>query len=230
MHLDEAKEILKNAGYIVEDTSIYSALSDFYRYLKTKALKTGYDLKIEGDEDSITIKFKDNIAKVTLEQFDEDEDAMLYVEAGDDFKAFYNEHADYGNAMQFIIKNICPTNEAKQILKKAGFIIESYAEDTGDPIAVLRRDVTNGAINRFEHAQYDEYEQEPWVEEQNIKNIEFAEFLKVVMESVGANTQQELLDLAEDKEKFNEMVEAWYQYLLNEKDDCMGWDYTWGEI
>ena len=121
-------------------------------------------------------------------------------------------------------------DEALDTLKKAGLIAESYAEDTGDPIAVLRRDVTNGAINRFEHAQYDEWEQEPWVEEQNIKNIEFAEFLKVVMEAVGANTQQELLDLAEDKEKFNEMVEAWFQYLLNEKDDCMGWDYTWGGI
>lgn len=121
-------------------------------------------------------------------------------------------------------------DEALDTLKKAGLIAESYAEDTGDPIAVLRRDVTNGAINRFEHAQYDEWEQEPWVEEQNIKNIEFAEFLKVVMEAVGAKTQQELLDLAEDKEKFDDMVEAWFQYLLNEKDDCMGWDYTWGGI
>ena len=62
-----------------------------------------------------------------------------------------------------------------------------------------------------------------------VKDIEFAEFLKVIMEAVGAKTQQELLDLAEDKERFNEMVEAWFQYLLNEKDDCMGWDYTWGE-
>jgi hypothetical protein len=121
-------------------------------------------------------------------------------------------------------------NEALDTLKKAGLIAESYAEDTGDPIAVLRRDVTNGAINRFEHAQYDEWEQEPWVEEQNIKDIEFAEFLKVVMEAVGAKSQRELLDLAEDKEMFDKMVEAWFQYLLNEKDDCMGWDYTWGEI
>ena len=49
------------------------------------------------------------------------------------------------------------------------------------------------------------------------------------MEAVGANTNQELLDLAEDKEKFNDMVEAWFQYLLNEKkkNDCVGWDYTW---
>ena len=89
--------------------------------------------------------------------------------------------------------------EAKEILKKAGFLVESYAEDTQDPIAVLRKNVTNSAIARFKQSQYDEYEQEPWVEEQNIKNIEFAEFLKVVMNAVGAKTQQELLDLAEDK-------------------------------
>ena len=117
--------------------------------------------------------------------------------------------------------------EAKEILKKAGFLVESYAEDTQDPIAVLRKNVTNSAIARFKQSQYDEYEQEPWVEEQNIKNIEFAEFLKVVMNAVGAKTQQELLDLAEDKKMFDEMVEAWFQYLLNEKNDCMGWDYIW---
>lgn len=116
-------------------------------------------------------------------------------------------------------------DEALDTLKKAGFITESYAEDTQVPIAMLHRDVTNGAINRFEHVQYDEYE--PWIEEENIKSIEFDEFLKVVMEAVGAKTQHELLDLAEDKEMFNKMVEAWFKYLLNEKDDCMGWDYTW---
>ena len=119
--------------------------------------------------------------------------------------------------------------EAKQILNNAGFLVESYAEDTQDPIAVLRKNVTNRAIARFKKAQYDEYEQEPWVEEQNIKNIEFTEFLKVVMNAVGAKTQQELLDLAEDKKMFDEMVEAWFQYLLNEKNDCMGWDYIWSE-
>ena len=119
--------------------------------------------------------------------------------------------------------------EAQEILKKAGFIVESYAEDTQDPIAVLRKNVTNSAISRFKQAQYDEYEQEPWVEEQNIKKIEFAEFLKVVMNAVGAKTQQELLDLAEDKKMYDEMVEAWFQYLLNEKDDCMAWDYIWSE-
>lgn len=115
--------------------------------------------------------------------------------------------------------------EAKEILKKAGFLVESYAEDTQDPIAVLRKNVTNSAIARFKQAQYDE--QEPWIEEQNIKNIEFAEFLKVVMNAVGAKTQQELLDIAEDKKMFDKMVEAWFQYLLNEKTDCMGWDYIW---
>ena len=112
MQLDEATQILNNAGFLVEYTSMYSALSDFYRYLKVKAPKTGYDLEIEGDENSITVKFMGNEAKVTLEQFDEDEDPMLYVEAGGDERAFYNEHTDYGPAMQFIIKQICPTNEA----------------------------------------------------------------------------------------------------------------------
>lgn len=112
MRLDEATQILKNAGYLVEYTSMYSALSDFYRYLKVKAPKTGYDLDIEGDENYITVKFNGNVAKVTLEQFDEDEDPMLNVEVEDDERVFYNEHTDYGPALQFIIKNICPTNES----------------------------------------------------------------------------------------------------------------------
>jgi len=121
-------------------------------------------------------------------------------------------------------------NEAQQILNDNGYIIENKYEDSEDPIAKLRQDVTNQAIVRFKHAQYDEYEQEPWIERDNIKNIEFAEFLKVVMEAVGAKTEQELLDMTDDENNFNDMVEAWFQYLLNEKDDCMGWDYIWGEI
>lgn len=104
MRLDEAKQILTDNGYLVEDTSMYSALSDFYRYIIAKAPK---NLEIEGDENSITVKFKNNVAKVTLEMFDEDEDAMLYVETDGDERAFYNEHTDYGPALQFIIKNIC---------------------------------------------------------------------------------------------------------------------------
>lgn len=109
MRLDEAKQILTDNGYLVEDTSIYSSLYDFYRYLKAKAPK---NLEIEGDENSITVKFKNNVAKVTLEMFDEDEDAMLYVETDGDERAFYNEHTDYGPALQFIIKNISQTNES----------------------------------------------------------------------------------------------------------------------
>ena len=112
MELHEALDKLKAEGALLEYTSMYSALNDFYRYLKVKAPKTGYDLEIEGDEDAITVKFKDNVAKVTVETFDEDEDPMLYIEAGGDERAFYNEHTDYGPAMQFIIKQICPTNEA----------------------------------------------------------------------------------------------------------------------
>ena len=107
MNLNEAKKILKKNGYIIENTSIYSELSDFYRYLKVKAPKTGYDLEIEGDENIITIKFMDNVAKVTLEKFDDEEDPMLYVETENDERLYYNKHTDFGNAMQFIIKNIC---------------------------------------------------------------------------------------------------------------------------
>ena len=147
MNLNEAKQILKKNGYIIENTSIYSELSDFYRYLKVKAPKTGYDLEIEGDENSIIVKFMDNVAKVTLEKFDDEEDPMLYVEVEDDERIFYNEHTDYGNALQFIIKNICPTNESKKILKNAGFICEEFElvdtdckmETVGDLIEILKR-------------------------------------------------------------------------------------------
>ena len=102
MNLVEAKQILTKAGYLIEDTSMYSSLYDFYRYIKAKA-PTGYE--IYGDENCITVK-KDNVAKITLEKFDEDEDAMLYVEVNGEERAFYNEHTDFGHALQFIINNI----------------------------------------------------------------------------------------------------------------------------
>ena len=113
LSIDEAKEVLKRAGLILEYTSMYSRLYDFYRFINAKAPKTGYDLEIEGEENSITVKFMNNVALVTLEKFDEDEDPMLYVEAGGDEREFYNEHSDWGNAFQFIIKKICPTNESR---------------------------------------------------------------------------------------------------------------------
>lgn len=136
MKLDEAIERLNKAGLIVEDTSMYSALSGFYRYLKAKAPKTGYDLEIEGDEEYIKVKFMDNVAYVTLEQFDEDEDAMLYVEAGGEERAFYNEHTDFGPAMQFIIKQICPTNEALDILHNEGYLTEEHIAKVGSTLRI----------------------------------------------------------------------------------------------
>lgn len=113
LNIGEAKDVLKNAGLmLVEGTSMYSRLYDFYRFINANAPKTGYDLEIEGDENSITVKFMNNVARVTLETFDEDEDSMLNVEAGGDERSFYDEHSDWGNALRFIIKNICPTNES----------------------------------------------------------------------------------------------------------------------
>ena len=125
MELNEAIDKLNKAGLIVEYTSMYSGLYNFYRFLNAKAPKTGYDLEIEGDENSITVKFMDNSALVTLEKFDEDEDPMIYVEAGGDERAFYNEHTDFGPAMQFIIKKICPTNES--------------VNESDDPYTIMRK-------------------------------------------------------------------------------------------
>jgi hypothetical protein len=116
-------------------------------------------------------------------------------------------------------------DEAKQILKDNGFMVESY-ENSTDPVAELRRDLTNAAITKFEYLQYDEFEQVPWVEKENIKEIIFSDFLKVVMNAVNAKTEKELLEKAEDEDEFNTMANAWMEFLLHQG-DCMGWDYTW---
>lgn len=116
-------------------------------------------------------------------------------------------------------------DEALTILKDYGYITETY-ENSVDPVAELRRDLTNAAITKFEHLQYDEFEQVPWVEKENIKEIMFSDFLKVVKDSVGAKTEKELLEKAEDEDEFNTMANAWMQFLLDQG-DCMGWDYTW---
>ena len=110
--LNEALEKLQKAGLIVEYTSMYSGLFGFSRYLKTAVKRTGHDLETEETDNFIIVKFGGKMAKVTLEKFDEDEDPMLYVEAGGDERAFYNEHSDWGSALKFIIKKICPTNES----------------------------------------------------------------------------------------------------------------------
>lgn len=235
MELNEAIERLKKAGLIAEETT-------------EQALARMAANSYEGQVDEI-VETIENVKPVkNYYEVDPDEDyvkAQFEIVMQDDtvWEVQFRKGHGFnwrGNVYPWrIIKNnnggftqvAFSLSQLRAYMKKVKAIqTESYAEDTGDPIAVLRRNVTNGAINRFENAQYDEWEQEPWVEEQNIKNIEFAEFLKVVMEAVGAKTQQELLDLAEDEEKFDDMVEAWFQYLLNEKDDCMGWDYTWGGI
>ena len=112
--------------------------------------------------------------------------------------------------------------KALEILKENNYTAKA------DPIAVLRNDLTNAAITKFEYLQYDEFEQEPWVEKENIKKIMFSDFLKVVMSSVDAKTEKDLLEKAEDEDEFNTMADAWMQYLLDQH-DCLGWDYTWGE-
>lgn len=229
MNLKEAKQVLKNAGYIVENTIsfeqeaeniVYSYGTDEYGLDVDQIVKIMEDAsEIKGQYEQ-TDFISNQIKKIT----------GLTIWDIEDDKNLMDAHFDICNAVfkkTSQRKQNDNLDEAKQILKNAGYIIESYAEDTDDPIAVLRKDITKAAITRFEQAQYDEYEQEPWVEEQNIKNIEFAEFLKVVMNAVKAKSQRELLNLAEDKEMLDKMVEAWFQYLLNEKDDCMGWDFIW---
>ena len=111
--------------------------------------------------------------------------------------------------------------KAIEILKENNYTAKA------DPIASLRMDLTNAAITKFEYLQYDEFEQEPWVEKEKIKKIRFSDFLKVVMNSVDAKTEKDLLEKAEDEDKFNTMADAWMQYLLDQR-DCLGWDYTWG--
>ena len=71
-------------------------------------------------------------------------------------------------------------NEAIKTLKNNGYIVEnSWAiKRRFNSIAELRKDLSKTAIACHENAQYDEYEQEPYYDEDAINEITDNQFIK----------------------------------------------------
>lgn len=118
-------------------------------------------------------------------------------------------------------------DEAKKILKKAGFICEiavptpMNSEDDGpvifNDLSSLQQACSDAAITKHEYAQYDEFEQEPWCYTQEIREIPMEEF----GQAVGADKYvgRELTS-----DEWENLVYDWFSWLC--ENDFMGWDYT----
>lgn len=112
-------------------------------------------------------------------------------------------------------------NESLEVLKKAGFLVEA-----SDKAKSIRDQITRVAIGKFEEIPYDEYEQEPWEDSDAIDAIPDEKFFEVMKSAINAKTQEEVLQAADDEDKFNTLANAWLEYL-SELKGYLGWEYTW---
>lgn len=119
-------------------------------------------------------------------------------------------------------------NEALQILSDSGYMCETVApvsvqpDNNGpiffDDIAKLQQACSSAAITKHEYAQYDEWDQEPWCDEDEIRNIPADKFIIAVdaEKFVGKELTQD---------EWDQLVYDWFSWLCS--NDYMGWDNTW---
>ena len=120
-------------------------------------------------------------------------------------------------------------NEAIQTLKNAGFIVET----TGSlkrrfySIAELRKSLSTNAIACHENAQYDEYEQEPFCDEDAINEITDDQFIKWMAKEGYEDgfVVESYLNTELDEKTYDELASAWSDILYGE--GLMGWNYKW---
>jgi hypothetical protein len=111
--------------------------------------------------------------------------------------------------------------ESVETLSKAGFLVEA-----SDKAKSIRDQITRVAIEKFEEIPYDEFEQEPWEDSDAIDAIPDEKFFEVMKSAINAKTQEEVLQAAEDEDKFNILADAWLEYL-SDLSGYVGWEYTW---
>lgn len=111
--------------------------------------------------------------------------------------------------------------EALETLSKAGFLVEA-----SDKAKSIRDQITRAAIEKFEEIPYDEFEQEPWEDSDAIDAIPDEKFFEVMKSAINVKTQEEVLQAAEDEDKFNILADAWLEYL-SDLSGYVGWEYTW---
>lgn len=111
--------------------------------------------------------------------------------------------------------------ESVETLSKAGFLVEA-----SDKAKSIRDQITRAAIEKFEEIPYDEFEQEPWEDSDAIDAIPDEKFFEVMKSAINVKTQEEVLQAAEDEDKFNILADAWLEYL-SDLSGYVGWEYTW---
>jgi len=130
----------------------------------------------------------------------------------------------YANLIEEVLEVLgskAGVSESIETLKKAGFLVEA-----SDKAKSIRDQITRAAIEKFEEIPYDEFEQEPWEDSDAIDAIPDEKFFKVMKSAINVKTQEEVLQAAEDEDKFNILADAWLEYL-SDLSGYVGWEYTW---
>lgn len=120
-------------------------------------------------------------------------------------------------------------NEAIKTLKNNGYIVEnSWAiKRRFNSIAELRKDLSKTAIACHENAQYDEYEQEPYYDEDAINEITDNQFIKWMAKQGYEDgfVVESYLNTELDEKTYDELARAWSEILYGE--GLIGWNYKW---
>ena len=121
--------------------------------------------------------------------------------------------------------------EALSILNKAGLVAENSwtIKRKFNSVAELRKDLSKTAIACHENAQYDEYEQEPYCDEDAINEITDDQFIKWMAKQGYEDgfVVESYLNTELDEKTYDDLARAWSDILYGE--GLMGWNYKWNE-
>ena len=237
MELNEALERLNRAGLIVEETtedalariaanSNEAIVEEIVEEIeKVRPVKNYYE--VDPDDKGVTQQFEIVMENATWEvQFSRS--GFSWGGNVYPWRIIQNNNGGFTkvahsmSGLRSLMKKIkAIQSESAETLSKAGFLVEA-----SDKAKSIRDQITRVAIEKFEEIPYDEYEQEPWEDSDAIDAIPDEKFFEVMKAAINAKTQEEVLQAAEDEDKFNILADAWLEYL-SDLSGYVGWEYTW---
>ena len=118
--------------------------------------------------------------------------------------------------------------EAIKILNNSGFITESSEEYFFKDITDMRQTLSKLAVASHELSDsYDQYEQEPYTDNEAIDEISDETFVKWMdkNEWEDGKTIKDFVGIALDEKSWDDLIRAWKDILYGEQ--LIGYNYTW---
>lgn len=238
MELNEALDRLNRAGLIVEETtedalarmaanSNEAIVEEIVEEIeKVRPVKNYYE--VDPDDKGVTQQFEIVMEHATWEVQFRGRGAFYWRGNSYPWRIIQNNNGGFTqvafsmSGLRSLMKKIkAIQSESAETLSKAGFLVEA-----SDKAKSIRDQITRVAIEKFEEIPYDEFEQEPWEDSDAIDAISDEKFFEVMKSAINAKTQEEVLQAAEDEDKFNILADAWLEYL-SDLSGYVGWEYTW---